>query len=624
MRKNFTKSVAYVSVFAMLVSGITFSNVSTKKNVSADESYQLVWSDEFDGDALNRDYWNVEVNGDGGGNNELQYYLDRKENINVSNGTLKITALKKPYGGKQYTSGRITTQGKYSFRYGKIEARIKLPSLSGIWPAFWMLGENIKTVGWPACGEMDIMEAINENNNVYANLHWQYNGNNADTSGRAKNVGDRTDWHIYGMEWDENTAKFMVDGKVYETYNITSDAQMEEFRKKQFIILNVAVGGKWPGYTIDDTKIPATMEVDYVRVYQKKAIPVNYDGPWIEVTEDSVDAYTGDWSSWFGGNNGWQGSKGTITPNGERISDGVTVNLSTVGTDVGNDSEWGAQAQLLNLHFYTGSKYTYKCTLLSNVNKRIFVKIADDAEDAIVGEWINLQANVPYNFSKDFNLDADFDGTISIKFGLGKNGGDTIADNSSATIKISDVSLITTTSIPDPEYLKSQETTTVSNSNTTNNNGQGTSGNETTGNNGQGTSNNNGAGSSEVSTTADRNNTTTAVATQTTSADDAANQAAAKVKKAKVKIKKVSRAKNGKKAKVTYKKVTGATGYEIRISTSKKFTKKATAKSTSSKTSKTIKKLKAGTKYYVKVRAFVKKADGTKSYSKWSKVKTVK
>ena len=200
MRKWFRKCMASLCAATIAFSGMYIVGNESTKDVKADGEYQLVWSDEFDGTELNRNNWNVEVNGNGGGNNELQYYVDRTNNIQVSDGTLKITARKENYGGKSYTSGRINSKGKQEFKYGKIEARMKLPRFSGIWPAFWTLGANYDTVGWPKCGEMDIMEAINDNNTVFANLHWSYKNTQADTKGKTYDVGDRTQWHTYGMD----------------------------------------------------------------------------------------------------------------------------------------------------------------------------------------------------------------------------------------------------------------------------------------------------------------------------------------------------------------------------------------------------------------------------------------
>lgn len=301
MRKWFRKGIAVFCATAIVFSSAYVAGTRTESEVKAAGNYDgwnLVWSDEFEGTELNRNNWNVEVNGSGMGNNEQQFYIDSTNNIQVSDGTLKITARKEYYNGKAYTSGRINTLGKQEFKYGKIEARMKLPRFAGIWPAFWTLGANYSSVGWPACGEMDIMEAINDNNIVFANLHWSYNNSQADTqNGRNYDVGDRTEWHTYGMEWSENSASFYVDDYVYQTYSISTSAQMEEFRKKQFIILNLAVGGQLPGYNIDNTQFPATMEVDWVRVYQKpEEQTTKYNGPTITVEQDAIDEYTGSWT----------------------------------------------------------------------------------------------------------------------------------------------------------------------------------------------------------------------------------------------------------------------------------------------------------------------------------------
>lgn len=242
---------------------------------AAADEYKLVWSDEFNGTQLDRTVWNVEVNADGGGNNELQYYVDSTNNISVSDGTLKIKALRQNYGGRQYTSGRINTRRKAQFKYGRIEAKMKLPSFSGSWPAFWMLGANYSSVGWPKCGEIDIMEAVNTENYTNGAVHWNvesdtYNGvGDAGTDAKDSVPAGyrRTDEHIYAIEWNESEIRWYVDDSLFYTQDISAN-HMEEFRAEQFIIFNLAIGGQWPGYTIDNSAFPATMEVDYVRVYR--------------------------------------------------------------------------------------------------------------------------------------------------------------------------------------------------------------------------------------------------------------------------------------------------------------------------------------------------------------------
>lgn len=274
MKKYFKMIIVSVISLALAFS-FPLAQKETKTQAKQ-QAYKLVWSDEFDGDSLNMDNWTAEVgtgpNRDGWGNNERQYYTGNSENLDISNGTLKIHALRQSIENRSYTSSRIITKHKKFFTYGKFEARMKLPSFKGAWPAFWTLGENIDEQGhgWPACGEMDIMEAINTDQNVFANLHWSNNGYQADTQGIRYDVVDKTKWHTYGMEWEENIVKFYVDDNYYQSFPITEAKQMEEFRQDQFILLNLAIGGNLPGQTVDNTAFPdrSTMEVDYVRVYQ--------------------------------------------------------------------------------------------------------------------------------------------------------------------------------------------------------------------------------------------------------------------------------------------------------------------------------------------------------------------
>ena len=310
MRKTLKGFVVSVLAIAMISGSMWYSDDSIK-TVKAADDYEVVWEDDFNGNSLDRNVWNVEVNGNGGGNQELQYYCDSTENIEVSGGTLKIRGLRKSYLGKNYTSGRINTKGKAEFKYGKIEARIKLPSFQGAWPAFWMLGGSYDAIGWPRCGEIDIMEAINTENFTHGALHW-YGEGQKDSGGDSASVlsdnFDRTQWHTYAIEWNKTTMKFMVDENVFFTQDIT-DGYMGEFRKKQFIILNLAIGGQWPGFTIDDTAFPATMEIDYVKVSQKASDEGTVTGSGVSntpvetapiVTENrNVLANKGAWNIFF-------------------------------------------------------------------------------------------------------------------------------------------------------------------------------------------------------------------------------------------------------------------------------------------------------------------------------------
>ena len=227
----------------------------------------LVWSDEFNGTSLSGSNWVYETGGGGWGNNELECYTNRTQNVSVSGGYLNITALKESYGGMNYTSGRIKTQGLHDWTYGTIDARIKIPTGQGLWPAFWMLGSNIGSVGWPQCGEMDIAEHVNTNTYNNGTMHW-YNNGQADY-GLTSGTLDFGQFHDYQIQWNTNAIKWYVDGTLYCTGNIQNNINgTDAFHKPFFILFNLAVGGNWPGAPNGSTVFPATMQVDYVRVYQ--------------------------------------------------------------------------------------------------------------------------------------------------------------------------------------------------------------------------------------------------------------------------------------------------------------------------------------------------------------------
>lgn len=232
--------------------------------------WTLTWADEFNGTSLDTSKWNIEVNGNGGGNNELQYYTARPENIRVSGGELVIEARKEAYMGKQYTSGRITTQNKASWQYGRMEARMKIPTGKGTWPAFWMLGNAISSVGWPASGEIDIMEHVNSEAFTHGTIHWS-NQNNAyaNYGGPSGNL-DFAQFHVYAVEWDAAAIRWYVDGNKFHEVNIAGGINgTSEFHAPYFLLFNLAVGGNWPGGPDASTVFPNRMQVDYVRVYRK-------------------------------------------------------------------------------------------------------------------------------------------------------------------------------------------------------------------------------------------------------------------------------------------------------------------------------------------------------------------
>lgn len=234
------------------------------------ETWPLTWSEEFDGNQLNPETWtfNVGTGASGWGNNELQYYTNAPANALVSEGSLKITARNETTNGSNYSSSRIITNNLFEFQYGRVEARIKVPMGQGLWPAFWMLGGNIETVSWPQCGEIDILEHINNEQVVSGTVHWNTNTNNHDYKGSSVPFNSN-DFHLYGIVWDQESVVFTLDNHPYFEFSFTPTNNTEQiFRNPFFLILNVAVGGNWPGSPDGSTVFPATMEVDYIRLYQ--------------------------------------------------------------------------------------------------------------------------------------------------------------------------------------------------------------------------------------------------------------------------------------------------------------------------------------------------------------------
>lgn len=243
----------------------------------------MVWSDEFDGpdgSAVDQSKWTAEVGGSGWHNNELQYYTQRIENAYQSGGSLVIKAIKEKYTGSdkvtlKYTSARLITKNKFTATYGRFEARIKIPYGQGIWPAFWMLGKDIDSVSWPPCGEIDIMENIGKEPSViHGTLHGPgYSGAKGLSSAYSLPGNPRfaDSFHTFAVEWEPNVIRFYCDGILYKTITPADlpSGRKWVFNHPFFMLLNVAVGGHWPGNPDATTVFPQTMQVDYVRVYSR-------------------------------------------------------------------------------------------------------------------------------------------------------------------------------------------------------------------------------------------------------------------------------------------------------------------------------------------------------------------
>lgn len=275
--------VSMVMITALCLQACTTEKSEHTQSMEDEEEYTLVWSDEFDGTKLNEDNWNYDIGGgqELWGNHELQYYTDDAENLSVSDGVLTITAQEQEKGGFAYTSGRIQSKGKQSFQYGYMEARIKLTNEKGFLPAFWMLGNDAdwtakKGSDHPSVAEVDIMEHLYNEPLVYGTIHWTKGDDSQvqSISSADKEIAfpenfDVSDWHVYAVKWTPEEITWYADGESYMTVDIKEDG-MEEFQKPCYLLLNLAVGGDWPGNPDADTVFPNSMYVDYVRVYQAK------------------------------------------------------------------------------------------------------------------------------------------------------------------------------------------------------------------------------------------------------------------------------------------------------------------------------------------------------------------
>jgi beta-glucanase (GH16 family) len=248
------------------------------------KGFTLVWSDEFsgpDGSSPDSSKWTYDLGGNGWGNNELESYTNRTQNAQIKSGNLVITAVKEDYTDpkdgvlRHYTSARMKTQGLFSQAYGRFEARIKIPAGQGMWPAFWMLGNDISSVGWPKSGEIDIMENIGkEPTKVHGSMHGPgYSGGNGLTGTYTLPSGKFTKtFHIFAVEWEPSVVRFYVDNNLYETRTPADLPAGKQwvFDHPFFVLLNLAVGGDWPGNPDASTTFPQRMLVDYVRVYARK------------------------------------------------------------------------------------------------------------------------------------------------------------------------------------------------------------------------------------------------------------------------------------------------------------------------------------------------------------------
>jgi beta-glucanase (GH16 family) len=278
---DFHGKLIIIPITILLVSSFT----SAQERVASSQraGWKLVWSDEFnapDNTPADTSKWVLETGGNGWGNDELEYYTARPDNSFQQDGNLVIKAVQEKYTGpdgvtREYTSGRLKTLGKFSHKYGRFEARIKIPRGQGIWPAFWMMGDDIAKKEWPTCGEIDIMENIGkEPSLVHGTIHGPgYSGGNGISApfGLPNDQRFADDFHVYAVEWEKKAIRFYVDDHLYATRTPADlpKATKWVYNHPFFIILNVAVGGGWPGNPDSASVFPQAMLVDYVRVYKR-------------------------------------------------------------------------------------------------------------------------------------------------------------------------------------------------------------------------------------------------------------------------------------------------------------------------------------------------------------------
>ena len=397
----FKKVTVYSTVIALVVSGISLipSNIKkTSANVAdpTASGWQLQWSDEFTGNSLDTSVWTCEQGAGGWGNNELQYYTNRSDNVYVQGGFLNIKAKKENYNGSNYTSGRLITKNKKVFKYGKMEARIKVDggNQNGVWPAFWMMGNDYDSVGWPRCGELDIMEHANSNNYVEGTLHWgtawdSHSSWGSFSTGDYKYYSDSTNngingWHTYGVTWDDSYIKWYMDDEVFLVASIgTGYSSHDYFTKDAFFLLNLALGSTGTGYTNytapDANFQSATMIVDYVRAY-------SWGGGEVETTSAYPSGYTeaqrgqfydiGGWQYYFGDDN-WGQCKAAYK-DGTNTSD-MSVYIIKQATD-----DWGAQIKP-NLSLAANTTYNYSFTVDTDAGgNNLLVKSENSGIDKVL------------------------------------------------------------------------------------------------------------------------------------------------------------------------------------------------------------------------------------------------
>jgi beta-glucanase (GH16 family) len=335
----------------------------------------LVWSEDFDYTGTpDNSKWSFDIGGDGWGNNEAQYYTNRLENAKVEDGKLIITALKETYGSNEYTSARLATRNKGDWLYARVEVRAKLPYGTGTWSAIWMLPTDWEYGGWPASGEIDIMEHVGfDMGNVHGTIHTEaYNGMDGTQKGGSIYIPDVHEaFHVYAVEWTEDSIHFIADDVCYFSYpNYHTGYERWPYDKRFHLLLNIAIGGNWGGIEgIDDEIFPQTMEVDYVRVYQKfQQHQIN--GPsQVDAFEDNITYFIAEFP---GAEYQWSFPEGVTVTDGQGTSE-VTVTWGEVAGTI-------SVVQTYNSLSYTS---TYDVSVISTPGNSLLIR----GDENGIGTW---------------------------------------------------------------------------------------------------------------------------------------------------------------------------------------------------------------------------------------------
>ncbi|MCA0989302.1 carbohydrate binding domain-containing protein [Guptibacillus algicola] len=432
----------YVMVYVVNVNQevVDFKQLTLKKNDVRDEDWNIVWEDDFDGTAIDEDKWNFIEGGGGYGNNEWQNYTSREKNARVEDGSLVIEAHKEQYGGNDYTSAKLTTENKGDWTYGRYEIRAKLPKGQGMWPAIWMMPTDYDLYsGWPATGEIDIMELLgHEPDTVHGTLHYGKPWKNTGEKYKLP-VGDFSDdYHTFTVDWEPGEFRWYVDGILYSKQNDWFTKSEDEaapytypapFDRDFFLQLNLAVGGNWPGYPDETTTFPNKMLVDYVKVYEldgeyREAGERPGSGETVENLREPIDGdyvYNGSFDSdleyWafqpFEPGSGFAGEGSAIVDNGE-----VKVEISKPGSET-----YGIQLVQSHLPIENGERYKLTFNARSTDNRNMVVNVSSPERSFtryLADKTIALTSESK-EYAFEFDMEDTTDANARIEFNMGQS-----------------------------------------------------------------------------------------------------------------------------------------------------------------------------------------------------------